>query len=83
MFEKLEAELSKLWGEVSGDARKEVEAALAKAKQDEAAIAALVGTAKTQIEAAVAAAEPGVKTAVEAAVQALVAELEKLIATEV
>jgi hypothetical protein len=82
VFEELEAAIKKYWADVTGDARKELTAILAKVKQDEADIGVLVTDAKTEIEAAIVAAEPAVKTAVEEALASLVAELERIITAD-
>jgi len=83
----VEAELSKLWSEVSGEARAAIETALSDAKAEvsvleakaadvEAKLRTALGEAETEIKAAVAAAAPEVKTEVEALVAKLIAAVE-------
>ena len=62
----IEAKLEQIWSEVTGEARAEVEKALADVRAEVAKVEPLLTSFKTDVEAAVAAAEPAVKTAVEA-----------------
>ena len=62
----IEAKLEQIWSEVTGEARKEVELALADVRAEVAKVEPLLTSFKTDVEAAVEAAEPAVKTAVEA-----------------
>jgi len=84
----LEAELSKLWSEVSGDARTAVESALADARTEisvleakaadiEARVRTLASAAKSDVEQAIGAAGPGVKADVEQLIAKLVQDLEQ------
>ena len=66
MFTALEEKLEAIWDEVTGEARKEVEQALADVRAEVAKVEPLLTSFKTDVEAAVAAAEPAVKAAVEA-----------------
>lgn len=87
IFTPLEAELSRLWGTVSGEARAAVEAALSEAKAEisvleakaadiEARLRTVLGTAESDIKTAVSAAEPGVKSEVQALLAKLLAAAE-------
>ena len=67
----IEAKLEQIWSEVTGEARKEVEQALADVRAEVAKVEPLLTAFKTDAEAAVAAAEPVVKAAVEALVTKL------------
>ena len=67
----IEAKLEQIWSEVTGEARKEVELALADVRAEVAKVEPLLTSFKTDAEAAVAAAEPAVKAAVEALVTKL------------
>jgi hypothetical protein len=62
----IEAKLEQIWSEVTGEARKEVEQALADVRAEVAKVEPLLTSFKTDVEAAVEAAGPGVKAAVEA-----------------
>jgi hypothetical protein len=63
MLAALEAKLRLVWRDLSGDARTELEKALADAKVAEAQLKPLIGTFNTDLEGVIAAAEPGVKKA--------------------
>ena len=63
MLAGLEAKIKLFWRDLSGDARAELEKALAGAKADEARLKPLIGTFKTDLEGIVAAAEPELKQA--------------------
>lgn len=87
VFGPLEAELAKVWGVISGEARAAAEAALADAKDElsklesqaasfEAEVRTAVGQAESDLKGAVAGAEPGVKANVEQLVSGLVAKIE-------
>ena len=62
----VEAKLEQIWSEVTGEARTEVELALADVRAEVAKVEPLLTSFKTDVEAAVEAAEPAVKAAVEA-----------------
>jgi tRNA U54 and U55 pseudouridine synthase Pus10 len=83
----VEAELSKLWTEVSGEARAAIETALSDAKAEvsvleakaadiEAKLRTALSEAETEIKAAVSAATPGIKSEVEALVAKLISAVE-------
>lgn len=78
MLGKLKAEIEKLWSEVSGEARIEVEHALADVEAKVVKFQPLVKDAVTGIEAAIQTAAPEVQAAVKAEMDKLVAEVEAL-----
>lgn len=79
MLAVLKAKIEQYWHDLSGEARAELEKALADAKEAEAKLSGVVSTAKADLEAAIETAGPGVRAAVEAAVAKLVAEAEGLL----
>lgn len=76
----VEAEAGKLWSEVSGAARADLEKALADAKAEEGKLAPLVGEARTDLEAIVAEVEPEIKAAVSGRLAQLVKDVAALLA---
>jgi hypothetical protein len=66
LLSPIEAKLEQIWSEVTGEARAEVERALADVRAEVAKVEPLLTSFKTDVVAAVEAAEPTVKTAVEA-----------------
>jgi hypothetical protein len=75
----LEAKLRLFWRDLSGDARTELEKALADAKATEAQLAPLIAAFKTGLEGIVASAEPQLKTAAEQLVAKLAADAAALL----
>lgn len=80
MFAELEAKIKEVLANIDGEVKKEALAALAKAKQDEVSIAAVINALKAEVVAAAVAAEPAVKAAIEAAVAKAEAALEQILA---
>ena len=62
----IEAKLEQIWSEVTGEARKEVELALADVRAEVAKVEPLLAAFETDVKAAVEVAAPEVKAAVEA-----------------
>ena len=71
LLSPIEAKLEQIWSEVTGEARKEVELALAEVRAEVAKVEPLLTAFEADAKAAVAAAEPAVKAAVEALVKQL------------
>lgn len=65
MFAALEQKLADYWHELTGEARAELEKALADAKAEEEKLTPLLTAFEADLKAAVTAAEPGVKSTVE------------------
>ena len=65
MLAALEAKLKLFWHDLTGEARAELEKALADAKANEAQLKPLIGGFKADLEAVIAAAEPELKKAAE------------------
>jgi hypothetical protein len=81
VFAALEAKLETIWDEVTGDAREEVEKALADLKAGVAKVQPIVTDFEAQVKAAVAAGEPEVKTAVEQLAAKLAADIAAVVST--
>jgi hypothetical protein len=81
VFAALEAKLETIWDDVTGDAREEVEKALADLKAGVAKVQPIVTDFEAQVKAAVAAAEPEVKTAVEQLAAKLAADIAAVVST--
>lgn len=81
MFAALEAKLRTYWHDLTGEARAELEKALADVKAEEAKFGPLVTEAKADVAAIIAALEPEVKAAVESRLAQLVKDVETLLAS--
>jgi len=71
LFSEVEAKAEKLWNEVTGKARAELQQAVADAEAELAKVGPLLTDFKAEVATAVKAAEPAVQAAVEALVQKL------------
>jgi F0F1-type ATP synthase membrane subunit b/b' len=81
VFAALKAKLEQIWDDVTGDARREVEQAVADLEAEIAKVQPVVTEFKAQLETAVAAAEPEVKAAVEALAGKLAADIAAVFAS--
>jgi hypothetical protein len=79
MLAALEAKIKLVWNDLTGEARAELEKALADAKADEAQLKPLIGTFKTDLEGVLAAAEPELKKAAGALLAKLVADASAIL----
>jgi hypothetical protein len=79
MLAALEAKLGTFWHDLTGEARAELEKALADAKDAEAQLKPLLAAFGTDLEKAVAGAEPGLKAAVEDLVAKLAADVAAIL----
>jgi hypothetical protein len=79
MLAVLEARIRAFWHDLTGEARAELEQALADAKTDEAQLEPLISAFKADLESAIAAAEPGLRKAVEDLVAKLAADAAALL----
>jgi hypothetical protein len=79
MLAALEARIRLVWHDLTGEARADLERALADAKAHEAQLKPLVGAFRTDLEEAIAAAEPGLKSAAESLVAKLAADVAAIL----
>jgi hypothetical protein len=79
MLAALEAKIKGFWGDLTGEAREELEKALADARAEEAKLKPLISAFETDLEAVVAEAEPELKKAAEGLVAKLVADVAALL----
>jgi hypothetical protein len=74
MLATLEAKVRLFWHDLTGEARAELEKALADARADEAQLKPLIDTFRTDLEDVISAAEPGLKKAAEDLLEKLIAD---------
>jgi hypothetical protein len=79
MFAALEAKIAACWHELTGEARAELEKALADAKAEEAKLAPLLTTFEADLKAAVAVAEPELQKVIEGLLSKLLADAAAVI----
>jgi F0F1-type ATP synthase membrane subunit b/b' len=79
MLAALEAKLKAFWHDLTGEARAELEKALADARAAEAQLEPLLAAFRADLEKAVAGAEPGLKAAVEDLAAKLAADVAAIL----
>lgn len=81
MFAAFEAKLKQYWHDLTGEARAELETALADVKAGEARLVPLAAEAKADLEVIVKDVEPEIKAAVSGRLAQLVKDVEALLAS--